>query len=202
QRGSSTGRTGRASGEAIKKGGVFRFVRMVRRGGGVPVLCAAACGVRALVYLCLATRLYEATAQLLVFQEGGRPFQVAGADLGRPQEVGGDYIPNHLAILHSPTVVQRAIESVGLENLPTLRAVSGTGRNPVSKVIDAYLKISRPERQAKVIRIDYLARSPEEAVRMLEAIMASYRKFLEENSPGGSAVVAVIDRARRELQAD
>jgi hypothetical protein len=93
--------------------------------------------------------------------------------------------------------VKRALDTVGLENLPTL----GAARDPVQQAL-ASLEVKQPNHLAKVIQIDYRARSPDEAVRMVNAITASYSKFLDETYPRQREVVALVNRARQELGVD
>ena len=48
-----------------------------------------------------------------------------------------DYIPTHLLIISSPQVVKRAIDKVGLDNLPSLLAAKKRGLDPVKEATDA-----------------------------------------------------------------
>src|SRR5262249_12941830 len=145
------------------------------------LLTVVVCLALATAYLLVARRLYEARVQLLVIQQRGQSLNVGNPDPTRPSEVIDDYIPTQSAIIRSPVAVERAIAWVGLEILPPLQAAEQTGLDPVDVAIDAYLKVTRPERLAKVLQIEYRAGSPEEAVRMVAAIAASYTKFLEES---------------------
>ena len=52
--------------------------------------------------------------------------------------------------------------------------------------------MSRPDRTAKILRVNYMAGSKEEAVRTVRGITDSYNEFLEESykqeqRPGGPA---------------
>src|SRR5947209_4299153 len=88
-----------------------RFFTLLRRGWLTLALGAAGCVGLALIYLLIATPLYESTARLLVLQQGGRPLNVANInDPSRPFESNEDTIPTHLSIARSHVVVARAIE--------------------------------------------------------------------------------------------
>ena len=113
-----------------------------------------------------------------------------------------DFIPTQTAILRSHVVVKRAIDLVGLDNLPTLLPFKEREKDPVQIAIDRHLRVSRPERMAKVLQIDFRARSTDEAMRMTGAIVASYRKFLEENYQRHSEVITLTTKALQELSTD
>ena len=114
-------------------------------------------------------------------------------------ETSEDYIPTHAQVISSPLVVRWAIDSVGLDQLPSLVAAKAAGKNPVEQAIDN-LKVVRTDRQAKILRVDYYAGSKDEAVRMLEAITNSYRKFLEGTCQKNSnEVITLIVKARDDL---
>ena len=84
---------------------------------------------------------------------------------------------------------------MGLESLPTLARVV----DPIKEAIDL-LKVSRPDRMARILQISFRAISREEAVRMVEAVTESYRKFLEDTyEKRGGEVVSLITRARDDL---
>ncbi len=177
---------------------VERFLRMLRRGWRLLAITVGVCVAVAVIYLLVATPLYMARAQLLIAHHQGHPLNVANPDPAQPLTEGDDYIPTQAAIVGSHIVVERAIDSVGLDNLPTLLPVR-QNRDPAEWAIEKYLKVSRPNRMANVLQIEYTAGSPGEAVLMVEAITASYQKFLKENYPRNSEVVALNTKARQDL---
>jgi capsular exopolysaccharide synthesis family protein len=168
-----------------------------RRLVGASVL---ACFVLAVLYLLVAARLYQATARLLVLQQGGRPLNVANAEQGRLVDAAEDIIPTHMVLIGSPVVVRRAIESVGVRNLPSL------GPGGVERCLREAAKnltVTRPDRQAKILQVDYRAKSPAEAVRMVQAILASYKTFLEDvYQKNNSEVVVLMTKARDDLNSE
>jgi len=156
----------------------------------------------AFLYLAITSPMHQAQARVLILQQGGRPLTVAGADPTHPLEGADDFIQTHAAILRSPVVIKRAIDTVGLDRLPTLQTEARNGGDPVREAIDHYLSVTRPERLARVLKIDFKARSSDEAVVMVTALIDSYRKFLEENYQQKSEVFALINRAQRELSSE
>ena len=65
--------------------------------------------------LAASKRLYQATARLLIVQQGGRPLNVTNNNPNTQNESVDDYIPTHSVIVRSPLVIQRAIDAVGLD---------------------------------------------------------------------------------------
>jgi capsular exopolysaccharide synthesis family protein len=158
------------------------------------------CLLAALTYLAVTRRLYEAYAQLLVLQQGGRPLNVANTDPSRLMEGTDDYIPTHALILSSPLVVKRSIDRIGLDRLPSALEARRANQDPVEGVINR-LRVTRPDRMAKILRVEYRAGDRDEVVRMVEAITESYNQVLEETfqKSNSSTVIALISKARDEL---
>jgi polysaccharide biosynthesis transport protein len=172
----------------------------VLRGGwrliGISVLI---CLIVSIIYLARTKQIYQAGVRLLVLQQGGRPLNVANTDPNRLMEGIEDYIPTHSLIISSPLVIKRAIDKVGLENLPSLLDVKKEGGDPVEAAIK-HLKVTRPDRLAKVLRVEYQAGDRDEAVWTIEAIIDSYKQFLEETfQKNSSTVISLISRARDDL---
>jgi capsular exopolysaccharide synthesis family protein len=171
----------------------------VKRGKWLIVACIAICLTIAVIYLVTTKRVYQAKARLLVLQQGGRPLNVANTDPARLMEGNDDYIPTHSQIISSQLVVRRAIDAIGLDKLPSLAAAKEAGRNPIEEAIE-HLNVTRPDRLAKILCVDYRAGSGDEATRMLEAITNSYRKFLGDTfQKNSSEVIRLIAKARDEL---
>jgi len=173
-------------------------VRVLRSGWRYPAVVGVLALTMAGLYLAGQKRMYQASARLLVLQQGGPPLSAgeSGRMLG-----GEDYLPTHAAILKSPLVVGRAIETVGIANLPTLGAAHNrSGRSLVTEAIEE-MTVSRPDRAAKIVCIDYRAGSKEEAVRMVTALLASYDKFLEDKfHKSNGDIISLVASARDKLR--
>ncbi len=162
-------------------------------------ISAVVCLTIAGLYVAVAKRSYQATTRLLVLQQGGRPLNVANSDPNRIMEGTDDYIPTHSMIVCSPMVVKQAIEKVGLEHLPTLLAAKKADKDPVEEAI-LRIKVTRPDRMAKIFRVDYQAGDREETDRLVEALVASYEQFLGATSQKNSGtVITLIGKARDDL---
>ena len=178
-----------------------RLTGAIRRGWWVIGISILICLLAAITYLAVAQRVYQAEAQLLVLQQGGRPpLNVANTDSTRLMEGTDGYIPTHAAILGSPLVIERAIDRIGLRNLPSLLEAQQADQDPV-EAVSKRLKVTRPDRLAKILRIEYRAGDRGEVVRMVEAITESYKRVLEEafQKNNSSTVIALISKARDEL---
>ena len=180
--------------------GEIRQTIGVLRGGwrliGISVLI---CLIISIIYLAGTKRIYQATVRLLVLQQGGRPLNVANTDPNRLMEGTEDYVPTHSLIISSPLVIQRAIHKVGLQNLPSLLDAKKRDLDPVEEAIN-HLKVTRPDRLAKVLLVEYRAGDRDEAVRTIEAIIDSYNQFLEETfQKNSSTAIVLLSKARDDL---
>src|SRR5512135_2812370 len=140
------------------------FTEIIRRGWQLIGISTLICLAVAIIYLARTKRIYQAEVRLLILQQGGRPLNVANTDPNRLMEGAEDYIPTHILIISSPQVVKRAIDKVGLDNLPSLLAAKKRGLDPVVEAIK-HLKVTRPDRLAKVLRVEYRAGDRAEVVR-------------------------------------
>ena len=168
------------------------------RGRRLFAACVIACLGFAGVYLVQAKKLYQATAKILVLEKGGTPLSAAGAEAVRLSRGAEDDIPTHAMLVSSPVVVRRAVESLGLNNLPSVDASAGV--DAAVREVTENLSVTRPDRQAKILQITYRTQSPGEAVRVVKAVSESYKAFLEEvYVEGNSEVVVLMSRARDDL---
>lgn len=164
--------------------------------------CVLACASIALIYLVKARRVYGATARVLIRQSGGRPLSMANQDPSRLIEGPDEGIPSHAMILRSPLVVGRAVDSLGPDALPSLGPAERGWRTPLQQAI-VNLSVTRPDRQARILQVDYRCYSADEAVRVVAAILESYRAFLEDaDLKNNSEVIALIARARDDLRVE
>ena len=171
----------------------------LKRGWKLVLLSILICMTCMTLYLFQAKRVYQATCRLLVLQQGGRPLNVASNDPSRSVEAYDDYIPTHSLLISSPLVVQPAIDAVGLENLPTLIQAEKDGTRAIDEAI-LNLRVTRPDRQAKILKVDHWAGSRTEAVTLLKAITESYRNTLEDMYlKKSNETIALISKAKDDL---
>jgi capsular exopolysaccharide synthesis family protein len=174
------------------------YLAILKRRWRIVAIAILVCLTIAVLYLARTKRYYEASTRVLILQQGGRPLQVGGVESVQSSERADDLLATHGMIVASPLVVSRAIESIGLERLPSLKDAD----NPVKQAIKQ-LKVTRPDRMAHVLQISYRAQSPDEATQMAKALTSSYSSFLEESYETKSGeVITLITKARDELSRD
>jgi capsular exopolysaccharide synthesis family protein len=164
------------------------------------VLAGTAVGlvIAGLVYA-QSTPVYQASAQVLVVKKGGNVVPLEGGD---PRAVYmEDYLTTHLLLIKSQLIVERAVKKRDLGRLPSLQ---GKG-DPVG-VIRAGLGAER-EKDASggapnnVINLTYSCPVAEDCPAVLNAIIDSYKEFLDETYHiVGDDTVAQITRGRDALK--
>jgi len=161
--------TALASGHMVEE--LHVVLRGLRRGWYYIAISAVVCLALGLVYALRATTSYQATARLLILEQGGRllpgpngvPFQGGGGNEGS--------LSTHIHIMRSPTVAAvaaKAVEDAGVKGLTT------------GSLID-HLTVTIPDSTAKVLQLVYTAGTKEEAQKVIDAVIASYETFLEDN---------------------
>lgn len=182
---------------------VGRVYAAVKHGWLIVVASMAICLSLAVTYLVFASRSYKAQARLLVMQQEDQPVQ-----LGSSQEQRGskpedkDYVATQSGVIASPLIIERAIKSIGLHNLPCLHK-SVAGKDPVD-VVATKLEVYRPDRSASIIQIDYIGRSPSEATRLVQALIDSYQQFLLCDIYGqtNEQIIHLISSSESDLNTD
>ena len=178
---------------------VWEMLAVLKRGWKLILLSVLICMTFMTLYLVSARRVYQATCRLLVLQQGGRPLNVASNDPSRSVEAYDDYIPTHSLLISSPLVVQPAIDEVGLANLPTLVRAEEDGTRAIDEAI-LNLRVTRPDRQAKILKVDYWAGSRAEALSLLKAITESYRRTLDDMyQKKSNETITLISKAKDDL---
>ena len=167
------------------------------RGRLIFVGCVVACLAVAGTFLVVSKRQYQATAKLLVLDSGSSPLGGAAEAVRLVRGVEDD-IPTHMALVSSEVVLRHAVESVGLNNLPSLGGSDGI-EACVHEVAEN-LSVSRPDRAAKILQVACRARTREEAVRVVTAVTRSYHFFLEEYfAKNNGDIVVLMTRAQNDL---
>lgn len=146
-------------------------------------------------YGCL-TPVYESRARVLVASQRPSAEAPNGA-------FGIGYQDNHLAtqilLIRSPRIVQQAVQAHRLGSLPSL---SGT-RIPAAQILESLAATQAPG-HAQMIELTYRGTDPEQCATVLNAVIDSYQKFLDQarQHDSGGELVALVTRAKDELMAD
>lgn len=162
----------------------------------------------AVLYYFQATRVYEAAVEILVMQKDTNlPTRAVDETDTPPQD---ELLATHMRIFVSPRVLRQAIEKGRLERLPTFvearREVEEQGGqfNPVAYIAEE-INVSRggegQAKDARVLRATFRNTSPQDAAKVLDAVVASYQDFLGETFQNTSSqAVDLIKQAKQELE--
>ena len=152
------------------------------------------------VYYAVWPHTYAATASLLVMRAEARPVHVAIESSNTPaSEEKEDYVATQAGILSSPLIIQRALQTVGLENCPTV----AHSLEPVDAALK-HLKVSRPDRTAKILVLEYWAKSRREATATLAAVVQSYTNYvtLDLYRDSQNRIVSLIESKQGDIHSE
>ncbi len=121
----------------------------------------------AVIYVVRSKPVYKASARHLVIQQGGRPIQVGGSDPFSSVERTEESLATHLLLIRSPVIVERAVALSGLKNVSVPAVVA-----------NLTAKLSDPS--AKILELGYKAQTADEARRVIDGIVESYKLFLKK----------------------
>ncbi len=132
------------------------------------------------VYYRLATPMYESSADVLVVQK--RPQAITG---DHQYESGfEDYLATHLAVIVSPLIVERAIESSNLAALPSFADLEYPEEELVDTIIEN-LEVEGGSRDLgenadSIMTLAFRCREPDDAPIVVQALLDSYEGFHDE----------------------
>ena len=144
----------------------LRLPRDARARVGGSSRCASGSAWRWRFHLAKARPVYQASARLLVLQQGGsRSTSPARPPSRQPLPVHADGYSNslstHIMIIRSPLIVEHAIAAAGVKGLSAGSVIAG-------------LSVKLPDPTAKVIELGYKAGLGDEAVRVVDSVIKSY----------------------------
>ncbi len=175
---------------------LYDFLGTLVRGWRLVAVCVGITITLAVIYLARAKPVYSASARLLVLQHGGQPLNVAAGSASNTdslfQSVDGssNSLTTHIMIIKSPLIVGRSLTSAGLKNLSVGSVIGG-------------LTVKLPDPTARVLELNYKAGSRDEAVKVVDSVIKSYDRFLQENyQKNSNQVLDLITKARDELSTD
>ncbi|HET6424197.1 MAG TPA: polysaccharide biosynthesis tyrosine autokinase, partial [Planctomycetaceae bacterium] len=160
--------------------------------GGAVLGCALGVG-----YYLFAGPEYDATVQMLVSRQHTSPVpaeQRALSDWGERSE--------HIAIILSPMIIDRAIEIGKLDSLSAFR--SAKDKDDIVEDIISGLKVKRTSGQDRsftnVLTLTYSDKNPHDARAVVQALVAAYAAYLEATRHEKSnEVLASVQKAHDEL---
>ena len=167
----------------------MRFMRVLRQRKIYVITAVAVAGMLGAFHYLTATRIYEASASLLVTQTGS---DITNTSMN--SESGQNLIPTYEKLFSSSVVLDGAIQLI--ERLPPKARVdfSGIQRKNWKSILRSNLS-AQAVRRTNIIGLTYRSQSPAAAESIVRAIMDSYLDFMEKNHKNASAEVADILRS-------
>ena len=150
------------------------------------------CLTLAVLYLFQLKTEFKGSARLLILHQGGRPLNTVVSGGKDPFDTLADYddTTTHIMVIRSPAIVERALAAAGV-------------RNRSLEDVEQRLRVTRPDPTVKILEIGYQAGTSEEAIKMVDAIVASYKRFLEDNyQKNTNDVITLITKVRDQLNED
>ena len=174
------------------------FIRVVWRHKWHLLLGVVAGLILGALYYAQATPVYESSAQILVIKKvpDALPASGGNADMGLME----DYMATHQALIKSPVIVGDAVRKKNLQDLPSFRG----GGDPTRKIIEL-LKVTRDttqeSRSASILSLSMRCREPGDCAVVLQAIIDSYKDFLDATYKNVSDdTVKLVTQAREILK--
>lgn len=157
---------------------LLRFGEAVKRRWGViasTLLLAASAGV---IFYVKTDRLYEARAELLVM--GPPRAEIAG--MAASDRSLTEQMPTHQKVIASDVVIEGALSRLTEEDLAELR---GTPEAEWVQAVRDRMQVSTA-RKADILELSVLSENPQTAVRLVDALLASYLDFMSKTQKGGA----------------
>jgi len=167
----------------------FKYLGVFRRGWHYIAVSLLICLTLAVLYLFQLKTEFKGSARLLILHQGGRPLRTVVSGGKDPFDALADYddTPTHIMVIRSPAIIERALAAAGL-------------RNRSLEEVEQRLRVTRPDPTVKILEIGYQAATFEEAIKIVDAIVASYKKFLEDNYQKNTTdVLTLIAKVRDQL---
>jgi polysaccharide biosynthesis transport protein len=161
--------------------------------------------VLGIIFYVVSPRRYESTAQILVLKKQDvNPIRTA-EQVNTPanQMIQQDFLETHKTVIRSHAVVEKAIQQGNLQNLHSLQ---GEESQSLVESIIKNLKVERDvDKKAptsfttQVLNVSYRGKVPEDCGIIVDYVLQSYRKFLNESSQGSVAEALKLFKQAREL---
>ncbi len=151
------------------------LIQVIWQRKGLVLLGLVAGVILAGLYYAQAAPVYESKAQVLVVKK--RPDAVTGVDT-RQLSVE-DYVSTHQVLIKSPLIIERAIKKRGLSALKSFT----DEKDDLAEAIGKALIVTRnkgPSGNNNILDVAYRTKDAAEAALVLEAVIESYKDFLDE----------------------
>lgn len=144
-------------------------------------------------------RLYRADAQVLVVKK--RPDVLTGEN--RQASELDDYLASQRTILQSHLIVERAITQSKLNELSSFRNVDGDLAEAILKKLSVERLKDAPGSGNNILTISFVSPSADDCGAVVNAVLESYKSFLDETYRNISVdTIQIISQARSMLEND
>ena len=135
--------------------------------------------------------VYQSSADVLVERDQAR----LPVDMATSMTAERDPIDTHIALFHTPVLLQGAVEKFQLNKLPTLAGSA----SPMAKISQS-LGVSRSLTSDDILHFTYTSGNRSDSQQILDAVIASYLDYLGESQRSYSdKTVKLITQAKDEL---
>ena len=176
--------------------GLPDLLRLVNRRRNLILYSLGICLIGAMGYYLFSETKYESSVQLLVMKKDSK-LAARGAEGASEEDsrVSEDLLSTHMQIVQSKQIVSAALEKYGYDKLPSIVDNLDTDEDATDFVIDR-LDVTRggigQAKGAHVLNVSFRHTSPEESQQIVQAIVESYRNFLNEKFQDVSKEAAVL----------
>ncbi|HBO43562.1 MAG TPA: hypothetical protein DD670_06455, partial [Planctomycetaceae bacterium] len=162
----------------------MRFVAAARYRWKVLAASIVACGLLGGLYCATAKPLFKAKAALLVIDTGVDQSAMGVTGERSRQQLAA--MPTYVNLLAYPKVLEGALNHLGPEDRIDLEGIES------DKWIGTLQQnlVVRPVRGANFIEISYFSRDRRAAARVVNAVIASYREFLNQTHRGAAGEIS------------
>jgi len=133
-------------------------------------------GLLGALYYVQAQPVYQSAAQVLVIKKRPDALPLPGNDAR--MTIVEDYLSTHQVLIKSPLIIGEAVQDGNLRDLPSFG-----GQDPTGKIIES-LKVTREIREnlpTNILNITYRGTVSADCGKVVNALIDSYRKFLNHN---------------------
>lgn len=173
---------------------LLRFLRILRYRISYLITSLTVAALLGALYYFTATRVYEASASLLVTQNGNDVVNGPTA-LNGPTDA---FIPTFERLFSSAKVLEGALDELTRKPAQFRIDLAGLPREKWVSVLRGNLT-ARSVRRTSVIELTYRSKSPEAAQAAVDAIVSSYMKFVDKTHKDVSVeLVQLLENERQE----
>lgn len=168
---------------------ILRFLRVLRYHKEYVLVALLVAGLLGAFYYFTATRIYEATASLMVTQNGAEVLNTGQASGTSTDAI----IPTYERLFTSAVVLDGALKSLKTLPSPARIDLAGVDADDYMTKLRSSLSASAV-RRTNIIELKYRSKSPDAAEAVVSAVVNSYMDFIEKNHRKLSVEIAEILR--------